>query len=271
MNLKDNIKALMFDIDGTIINRELKMPRHTKEALKACKDKGYPLIINTGRPFFSAYRVLKDNDCTDLFDMYYCCNGCERRKNERESFFINSVKPSTYHELDKYFKEDYMVMAAYYQDKYLLINHVPKDIPNYESWATSRYCEAKIVDFKELDVDFPKLIALYNPERKDEFVSKINSINNSDIEFLISGINVMEIVPRGINKGVAVSDYAMLNNLDNKQILTFGDAENDMDALFVGEGCFVEGKEVESSNKINYHCPSIYDEGVAKFLEDNLL
>jgi len=44
------IKALIFDIDGTLLNGENKMSPKTKETLIECAKKGYKLFFATARP-----------------------------------------------------------------------------------------------------------------------------------------------------------------------------------------------------------------------------
>ena len=44
------IKALIFDIDGTLLNSENKISPKTHEALSKCAEKGYKLFFATARP-----------------------------------------------------------------------------------------------------------------------------------------------------------------------------------------------------------------------------
>ena len=71
----NNIKAFLFDLDGTLIDYDGKMSKKMFDMLHILKDKGYFLGINSGRPVFSSMRVLKDNNADKLFDCYYGCNG----------------------------------------------------------------------------------------------------------------------------------------------------------------------------------------------------
>ena len=45
------VKAIFFDIDGTLVSFEThKIPASTQEALKTLRDKGIKIFIATGRP-----------------------------------------------------------------------------------------------------------------------------------------------------------------------------------------------------------------------------
>ena len=43
-------KVLFFDIDGTLLNSELKIPEGVKKELKRLKDAGHYLFVASGRP-----------------------------------------------------------------------------------------------------------------------------------------------------------------------------------------------------------------------------
>ena len=43
------IKALFFDLDGTLLTSEKTLARSTREALRACRKKGISLFIATAR------------------------------------------------------------------------------------------------------------------------------------------------------------------------------------------------------------------------------
>ena len=52
-------KVLFFDIDGTLLNSELKIPEGVKKELKRLKDAGHYLFVASGRPlaFISIFKV----------------------------------------------------------------------------------------------------------------------------------------------------------------------------------------------------------------------
>ena len=65
------VKAIFFDIDGTLVSFEThKIPASTQEALKTLRDKGIKIFIATGRP------QCLINNLGDLeFDGYITVNG----------------------------------------------------------------------------------------------------------------------------------------------------------------------------------------------------
>lgn len=46
-------RATIFDIDGTLLDEEKRLPQSTKQAIAALKEKGHEVAIATGRaPYF---------------------------------------------------------------------------------------------------------------------------------------------------------------------------------------------------------------------------
>ncbi len=262
----NNIKAFLFDVDGTLIDCNGKMSLEMYKTLHALKEKGYYLGINSGRPVFSSIKVLKENNIDDLFDCYYGCNGIEYydAKSKKSSYltYLNN-KDITY--LNSLFNEDYYSLCCYKDNDKLLFNHYPKDEKMAEAWCKIRFVKPVLADFDSID-KAPKLIVVFLKEYKDKFLEKVSLIKDSRYDMFLSGSDVMEIVPSGFNKGCAVDDLASRFNIDCKDILTCGDAENDIPALLKGTGVYVGGNNKE----IAYSCDSVNDDGLAIFLKKHL-
>ena len=83
------IKALFFDLDGTLLNDKREIMPQTLAALHVCKENGVKLFVATARmPFF--YRLLSwDTDTISLFDggIYYN-GGCIDLEGRRSSAVI---------------------------------------------------------------------------------------------------------------------------------------------------------------------------------------
>lgn len=256
----NNIKAFLFDVDGTLIDYDGKMSKKMFDMLHILKDKGYFLGINSGRPVFSSMRVLKDNNADKLFDCYYGCNGIEYYANNK-STYLSYLDHDEIAYLNKIFIEDYLALACYKGDT-LLFNHFPKDQNMVNVWCKLRYVKPLLYDFNKIDKS-PKLIVVFLKEYKEKLVEKISKIHDERFDMFFSGPEVMEIVPVGLNKGYAVDDLSKRLNIDSKCIMTCGDAENDIPALIKGTGVYIDGQ----NKNVLYNCDSISNDGLALFLE----
>lgn len=271
MNLKNEIKAFLFDVDGTLIDRKGKMSENTYNALKTLKEKGYKLGINSGRLVFSSIKALKANKAEDLFDWYYGANGIEFYDvlNNSKSY-LAILEDGVMKNFDNIFKnETYLSLAFYEDDKYLVINHYPDDLNKLDKWCKLRYVLPKLEDFQNVNKRVPKMIVVFDDEKTDKLLEKLSTIKDDRVDIFFSGNDVLEIVPKGLNKGVSVIEFSKLLNIKPKEIMTFGDAENDVPALENGVGVALGDKILFDKHHISYKSLKIDDDGLYLFLKNN--
>ena len=79
-------KVLFFDIDGTLLNSELKIPEGVKKELKRLKDAGHYLFVASGRPVAFISKQIIDAG----FDGFVLCNGAHVELNH-EIIFENRI------------------------------------------------------------------------------------------------------------------------------------------------------------------------------------
>lgn len=67
------IRALFFDLDGTLLNSKKEISPTTKDTLRKCTDKGYKLFVATARPPRLGRMLSWDDDTQNLFagGVYY--------------------------------------------------------------------------------------------------------------------------------------------------------------------------------------------------------
>ena len=271
MILKNYNKAFLFDVDGTLVDKEGKMSKNTFDSLLKLKKKGYKLGINSGRPIFSSQRVLKANKADGLFDWYYGANGIEFYDvlNDKKTY-VAMLENNVMKDFDNLFKDEkYLSLAFYEDDKYLVVNHYPDDLNKLDRWCKVRYVLPKLADFQNIKKRVPKLIIVFDDEKINHLIKKLSTINDERVDIFFSGIDVLEIVPKGLNKGVSVEEFSKLLNIDSKSIMTFGDAENDVPALEKGTGVAL-GKKIDyEKHQIAYKSLSIEEDGLYLFLKNS--
>ena len=79
-------KVLFFDIDGTLLNSELKIPEGVKRELKRLKEAGHYLFVASGRPL-----AFISNQIIDAgFNGFVLCNGAHVELNH-EIIYENRI------------------------------------------------------------------------------------------------------------------------------------------------------------------------------------
>lgn len=188
MNLSNEIKAFLLDIDGTLINRKLEMSENTKKALKILKDKGYHLSINTGRPAFAAEKVLEKNGVADLMEYYFGYNGVEVFDfKTRETKYIATLTPDILKDLDLQFRDNYLALCTYGPNACLQFNHFPKNNEKYQIWSDLRLANPVLYDYQNNTLSFAKAVLLFDIDLKEDFLNKMKDFKDDRVDYFFSG------------------------------------------------------------------------------------
>jgi len=148
------IKALFFDIDGTLVSFNThKIPASTIEAIAKVKEKGIKVFIATGRPM-----VVINNLGTLEFDGYVTMNGAYCLAGKSEVIYKNSIPDEDLQTLVNRIKKKtitstfvsekkmYMVHPNWMSDEFLNLLAVPalpeidlEEIPGKEIFQVSPF------------------------------------------------------------------------------------------------------------------------------------
>ena len=118
------VKAIFFDIDGTLIPiGQHKMPQDTIDALKQLKKKGIKMFIATGRAM-NELNIITD---TISFDGYITLNGQVCLNEDYEVFYGNPIPSKDLNVLVEMFSEKNIPMVMVEKDKYY-INYMNEEV-----------------------------------------------------------------------------------------------------------------------------------------------
>ena len=162
-----------------------------------------------------------------------------------------------------------MALCTYGPDASLQFNHFPENNEKYQIWSDIRLAEPVLYDYQNNTKGFAKAVILFDIDRKEDFLNKMKDFNDDRIDFFYSGIDVIEVVPKGYNKGHSVYEYANMLGIKEKEILCVGDAESDLFALKNGTGLLIGNPELDPNNEVAYHTGSVHEDGLYNFLKNN--
>ena len=75
MNYKEEIKAIAFDFDGTLIDFNYQTTDYTKKALAELAKSEYKVCLSSGRPCFLAVKAFENSFGEYPLDYVFGCNG----------------------------------------------------------------------------------------------------------------------------------------------------------------------------------------------------
>lgn len=250
------IRAIFFDVDCTLFSHKMHaIPKSTVDALKKLKAKGIYLFLATGRHI----EELKHIDMQGIqFDGYITLNG---------QLCLDNIGNIVYEQ--KIIENDLKVLREEFNKKKIPLVFVEKD--NLYMNIHTKYAEK---NQKIVNLPLPKIRELTNHSiyqvtvfaKKEEVQklmlrlpnSKCTGWNNFGTD-IISNIGGKE---QGIAK---VIEYF---NLEDFEIMAFGDGQNDIDMLeFVDYGIAMGNASIDLKNVADYVTTDVDFDGVARALE----
>ncbi len=218
-------KIVYFDIDGTLLDHDKKLPDSTKEAIVQLKKKGTFVAIATGRaPFmFESLREELDIDSFVSFNGQYVVF-------EKEAIYRNPLKTSEVEKLYNHARE----------------NGHPLVFMNEKTMKSSvqhhEFIEKSMGSLKfphpEEDKDFYKGRDLYQSllfcEEQDE---KMYFPEYPDFGFIRWHPYSVDVLPAGGSKAEGIKKMIERLGFELKDVYAFGDGLNDIEMLnAVGTG-----------------------------------
>lgn len=227
---KQDIRLIAMDMDGTLLNPKQVISPGNADALRLAMQAGIKLAICSGRSVGDIAMFALENglDQCALLGM----NGTYCWLNPDGSAFADHVfAADALDEMVRILEEEQVLTALFAQNKALVLNDPMRLSDKWWSAHREGIFAPEILMGKEyLDrIQVPgtnKLIVVSDkPEQLLRVRRRFEKI--PEIEISTSGVNNLEIMPLGCNKGTAVSELAAKLGISREQVMTFGDYDND--------------------------------------------
>ncbi len=269
MNFKDDIKAIVFDYDGTLVNFDYTVSEYTRLALKKLIGKGYKLCLSSGRPCFLALKAFEDVFGPYPLDYIFGCNGSEMMDCARKEVkMINPLSAMDVRNIKEKIDCDFLTLGIYEGDHFLVDKKVTS--PDRIAWLKARWIYPPIVyDFSSNDIERSKVIVLNDFEDREREIAYLENIDLRAYSASFSSPQCFEIVPKGVSKKIGIDILTDLLHCQGKQILSFGDMPNDMDMLLNSSGVIMDNAEENLKRQIPLHTSAVDKLGVYDFLSKN--
>lgn len=243
------IKALFFDLDGTLLTDEKKMLPSTYEALTRCKQKGIKIFLATGR----SATLDKMLDWTErelsLFDGGIYCNGASTIiDGKTENLFIDpDVVRYCVEQVDQY---DNVHMSLHMENNIHAFNFTLPE-QNYGPWGITK---EEITELDEPNMQAAvKILVFYDylVDRCDNCLPEAlyrdlsNYCKEKATVYLTDHGQSIQLAPWGVSKYQSVEKFRIRLGLGPDEIAVFGDDINDMEMLRYYKNSIAMGNAVE--------------------------
>lgn len=224
-----NVKAIMCDVDGTLLNSQGVVSEHTVDAIRKAREKGILFGLSTGRDVNSVKTLLKVWGIEGLVDIIVGTGGAEIY-----DYCLDQAKSN--YPLDgrliAMIMEHYADMEVNFAIPENGILYSPKDDELIQMLATGDRVPYEVVDFKDyLKEPKAKLIIICHPEYMDKVVERSQTFHSDEFKSasLKTASELYEYMDPRISKTAGLIEALGAHGIDIKEAVTFGDTDNDYD------------------------------------------
>ncbi|MEG2672556.1 MAG: HAD family hydrolase [Ruthenibacterium sp.] len=261
------IKAAIFDIDGTLLPHELDVPSaKTMKALADLRTAGVVVIIATGRALFNAKTALGGIKA----DYYVCANGAWTANAAEKTIAQTCFSTEEMYALVDFFEDDNLPLSFIFNDGYYAyVEHV-RFVEMYAALEEA----APFLHDGENQMRHQKgmpfaATGILDDDKAQRFTAKYGYLN---LRFVPFGRNRYDILRGDCHKAVAVDAVLQKLGIDWQNTAAFGDGANDAELLAAAGFSVAMQNGAESLQKTaSVVAPPALEDGVAQIVEQYIL
>lgn len=267
------VKLIFFDIDGTLVTHQNKIPSSTKTAIQQLKEKGIIPIIATGRAPLLLEEVRKELEISSFIAM----NG-QYVVLEGEVIYKNALPNELVDRLTKYAasQKDGVVLCGEDQlygnsmsqimrrgSLVTMLKKIKKFIPRTLIKQLIRKMRHRPVNEKVYKDKTVYQVIIQTHEDKDE--SYIQAF--PELHFARTNRYGIDVVQAGMSKAIAIEKVLKYYNLPIEETMAFGDGLNDIEMFrMVHESIAMGNGHVEAKKHAARVTDTVNNDGIYKAL-----
>lgn len=251
------IKAIFFDIDGTLVSfKTHRVPASTIEAIHLLREKDIKLFIATGR------HIMAINNLGSLeFDGYVTMNGSYCFAGTDEVIYKRPIAREDLRSLMNYLETVEEFPCIFVQEHAMYLNY--KNDTVTEVLNLLNFPEPPQRPLREIpDEDVFQIIAFFGEGQEERIMAHLPGCASTRWSSLFT-----DIVPAGGSKRIGIAKVLDYYGLSRDEIMAFGDGGNDLEMLsYAGTSIAMGNAEDEVKAVASYVTDSVDDDGIYKAL-----
>jgi len=256
--MKNMTKMIITDLDKSLLNNERIITEYTKRVFSECIDNGIIVVFATARPL----RVTKIFYESILPHAVICHNGAVAYANGKQIYQCG-IKS----EMVKILLEN---IINYYPKANLAIESMDQLYTNFNAsiiWTNTDYKNMNIKYLPKTDID-KIIIEMESLDR----IKEISKFLPQELYLEINEGKLGLIMNKGATKWNAINELTKYFNIDIKNTIAFGDDFNDLEMIkYCGTGVAMENGIEEIRNNAKYICGNNEENGIAKWIKENII
>ena len=267
--IKEDIKVIISDLDGTLLNSDHRISEYTKEIFRELHHQNYLIIVATGRHHLDAMPIIE----TLGFPIYLVTsNGARIHCPKKELLFsINMVAEAVKSVLEMDIPAEYTTVL--FKENVWQTN---KNNDKLLEFQTELNYIPELVNYKEV-TDFDVIKIFFTHESHGKLLELRETILEKYPDIFSHAFSLphcLEFMDKSVDKSVAIARILEIEGYEFHQAISFGDGYNDEKMLITTAKGLIMGNAPDSlKNKLS-HLEVIsnnHKDGVASYLVEKLL
>jgi Cof subfamily protein (haloacid dehalogenase superfamily) len=258
-----------FDLDGTVLRRDLRITKRTVAALDGLRVRGLRLVIATGRRFEGAREHAQRLGFADA-DPLICYGGSMIRRINGETLLHRTLPRDVSVEVLEWAAERGLHARVFIDGRIITS---PDTTAALEHLRRTEEPDVSVVDspadwLREGGEEPTKLVIVDHPDEVPRWLQEARAAFAGRLFVTRSLPHYVEIGGLEGKKASALEFLCGRWGIDPGRVIAFGDADNDIDMLrFVGHGVAVGGMTEEVREAADAVAPPVGEDGVASYVE----
>lgn len=260
-------KLIVTDIDNTLLNSEKELTPVTRDALIKAQQNGVKVVVASGRLPYGVRPYAQALDVSAYGGWYMGFNG---------GVIINSRGEMTVtgHLDSRYIEPVYDILRPtnatvmvhkgdiiYADTKVNAYTHIESDVIGLP---------LNVVDDLPsiIDWELPKILISGEPAELKEIEKRLISALGDEVDIYLSMPWFLEVMPKGVNKGMGLRRICEAEGIDLSETIAFGDSYNDIFMIRdAGMGVAMGNAEEEVKEAADMITDDCDSDGIAKALK----
>jgi Cof subfamily protein (haloacid dehalogenase superfamily) len=258
-----------FDLDGTVLRRNLRITGETITALQRLRDRGMRLVVATGRRYEDAREYAERLGFAER-DPVICYGGSMVRRISGETLLHRTLPRDLSVEVLEWAAQRDLHARVFVDGRIVTSPDTPAALEHLRRYrepgvsaveSPARWLEEGGEEpTKLVIVDYPDEIGSWLEEARSAFAGRLFVTRSLPHYVEIGGLEG--------TKSKALQFLCERWGIERNRVLAFGDADNDIDMLrFAGHGVAVGGMSGEVREAADEVVPGVDEDGVARYVD----
>ncbi len=265
----EDIKLVLADIDGTLLNDALQVTERTRKAINSLATQGIMFGIATGRSPYAVIRLVKEWGIAEATRYIVGFNGCGTMDTKtQEMYFFHMLSGEGIARLLDDFQGFHFNAGIYDKEEYHAI--MADEIA--EKTARANHFKLVVDDLSHyIKTGAAKVLVTAPKAEMDHIVAYYETLLPREYHAFRSGDVRLECVNPNLTKSKGIAALCERLGITLGQVLTFGDMMNDYEMIRDCTGVAMGNADTRIKEVAKYITTDNNNDGIGVFLEDHIL